>query len=102
MWHISAVFFSFFAASVDGEEAFKHEETYLWYSEDASGKWSTSHQRMQPAFAGTRNIVASPFSSRVVSTLPREHRRVVNGSFEDQFVPGIYLYSDSQTPTLRM
>ena len=59
-------------------------KNYLWYSEDTSGKWSTAHERMQPAFAGTRDTVAIPFGSRVVSTLPREHSRVVNGSFGDE------------------
>jgi hypothetical protein len=81
---------------------FVHKKNYLWYSEDASGTWSTAYERMQPAFAGTRDTVAIPFGSRVVSTLPREHRRVVNGSFGDRFVEGIYLHADSQTPTIRM
>jgi hypothetical protein len=81
---------------------FVHKKNYLWYSEDTSGKWSTSHDRIQPAFAGTRDTVAIPFGSRVVSTLPREHRRVVNGSFGDRFVEGIYLHANSQTPTIRM
>ena len=67
-------------------------KNYLWYSEDTLGTWSTSHERMQPAFAGTRDTVAIPFGSRVVSTRPREHRRVVNGSFGDRFVEGIYLH----------
>jgi hypothetical protein len=58
---------------------FVHKNNYLWYSEDASGTWSTALERMQPAFAGTRDTVAIPFGSRVVSTIPREHRRVVNG-----------------------
>ena len=57
---------------------------------------------MKPAFAGTRRTVAIPFGSRIVSTLPREHRRVVNGSFGDRFVEGIYLHADSTTPTIRM
>ena len=65
-------------------------------------KRSKAHDRMQPAFAGTRDTVAIPFGSCVVSTLPREHRRVVNGSFGDRFVEGIYLHADSQTPTKRM
>jgi hypothetical protein len=81
---------------------FVHKKNYLWYSEDTSGKWSTAHERMKPAFAGTRDTVAIPFGCRVVSTLPREHRRVVNGSFGDRFVEGIYLHADSQTPTIRM
>jgi hypothetical protein len=57
---------------------FVHKKNYLWYSEDTSGKWSTTHERMQPAFVGTRDTVAIPFGIRVVSTLPREHNRVVN------------------------
>ena len=47
---------------------FVHKKNYLWYSEDTSGKWSTAHERMQPAFAGTRDTVAIPFGIRVVST----------------------------------
>ena len=76
----------------------------LWYSKDASGQWSTPHQRMQPTLASalTRKTVAIPFGSRVVSTIPREHSRVVNGSFGDRFVEGIYLHADEQTPTIRM
>jgi hypothetical protein len=81
---------------------FVHKKNFLWYSEDTSGKSSTAHQRMKPAFAGTRDTVAIPFGCRVVSTLPREHRRVVNGSFGDRFVEGIYLHADSHTPTIRM
>jgi hypothetical protein len=82
---------------------FAHKKNYLWYSKDASGAWSTAHARMQPAFAGTHEYtVAIPFGSRVVSTIPREHCRVVNGSFGDRFVEGIYLHADSQTPTIRM
>ena len=76
----------------------------LWYSEDESGQWSTPYQRMQPALASalTRKTVAIPFGSRVTSTIPREHSRVVNGSFGDRFVEGIYLHADEQTPTIRM
>jgi hypothetical protein len=83
---------------------FVHKKNYLWYSEDASGTWvfSTAHERMQPAYASARDTVAISFGSRVVSTIPREHRRVVNGSFGDRFVEGIYLHADSQTPTIRM
>jgi hypothetical protein len=71
---------------------FVHKNNYLWYSEDTSGKWSTEHERVKPAFASTRDTVAiaMPFGCRVVSTLPREHRRVVNGSFGDRFVEGMY------------
>ena len=57
---------------------------------------------MQPAFAGTRATVAIPFGSRIVSTIPHEHRLVVNGSFGDRFVEGIYLHADHATPTIRM
>jgi hypothetical protein len=76
----------------------------LWYSEDESGQWSTPYQRMQPALASalTRKTVAIPFGSHVISTIPREHSRVVNGSFGDRFVEGIYLHADEQTPTIRM
>ena len=76
----------------------------LWYSEQTPGKWSTPHQRMRPALASalTRQNVAIPFGCRVTSTIPREHRRVVNGSFGDRFVEGIYLHADTQTPTIRM
>ena len=81
---------------------FVHKKNYLWYSEDASGTWSTAYECMQPAYASTRDTVAIPFGSRVVSTIPREHRRVVNGSFGDRFVEGIYLHADLQTPTIRM
>ena len=81
---------------------FVHKKNYLWYSEDTSGKWSTAHERMKPALAGTRDTVAIPFGCRVVSALPREHRRVVNGSFGDRFVEGMYLHADSQTPTIRI
>ena len=61
---------------------FVYKKNYLWYSEDTSGKWSTAHERMQPAFDGTRDTVAIPFGSRVVSTLPREHSHVVNEVLE--------------------
>jgi hypothetical protein len=71
-------------------------------SQDTSGKWPTAHERMKPALAGTRDTVAISFCCRVVSALPCEHRRVVNGSFGDRFVEGIYLHADSQTPTIRM
>ena len=57
---------------------------------------------MQPAFAGTRATVAIPFGSRIVSTMPREHRLGVIGSFGDRFVEGIYVHADHATPTIRM
>ena len=81
---------------------FVQKKNYLWYTERQPGVWSTAHQRMRPSFAGTRSTVAIPFGSRIVSKLPREHRRVVNGSYGDRFVEGIYLYADAQTPTIRM
>ena len=81
---------------------FVTKKNFLWYSTDASCPPTTAHQRMQPAFAGTRATVAIPFGSRIVSTIPREHRLVVNGSFGDRFVEGIYLYADHATPTIRM
>ena len=36
------------------------------------------------------------------STIPREHRLVVNGSFGDRFVEGIYLFADENTPCIQM
>jgi len=61
---------------------FVTKKNFLWYSTDASCPPTTAHQRMQPAFAGTR--------------------LVVNESFGDRFVEGIYLYADDATPTIRM
>jgi len=81
---------------------FVTKKNFLWYSTDASCPPTTAHQRMQPAFAGTRATVAIPFGSRIVSTIPRKHRLVVNESFGDRFVEGIYLYADDATPTIRM
>ncbi len=81
---------------------FVTKKNFLWYSTNASCSPTTAHQRMQPAFAGTRASVAIPFGSRIVSTIPREHRLVVNGSFGDRFVEGIYLHADHATPTIRM
>ena len=78
------------------------KKKFLWYSTDASCPPTTAHQRMQPAFAGTRATVAISFGSRIVSTIPREHRLVVKGSFGDRFVKGIYLYADHAIPTIRM
>ena len=40
------------------------------------------------------------FGSRVIAQLPREHRLVKNGSFDDRFVEGTYLYSDSAKPCI--
>ena len=59
---------------------------------------------MSPAFAGTRRTVAIPFGSRIVSTIPREHKLVVNGSFGDRYVEGtmIYLHADPYTPSINM
>ena len=78
------------------------KQHYLWYS--ANGEWllTTAHERMRPAFACTRATVAIPFGSRIVSTKPREHRQVVNGSFGDRFVEGIYLHADHAMPKIRM
>ena len=81
---------------------FVNKKIYLWYSADLKGSLTTAHQRMRPAFAGTRATVAIPFGSRIVSTIPREHRLVVNGSFGDRFIEGIYLHADHATPTIRM
>ena len=81
---------------------FINKKNFLWYSADLKGSLTTAHQRMRPAFAGTRATVAIPFGSRIVSTIPREHRLVVNGSFGDRFVEGIYLHADHATPTIRM
>jgi hypothetical protein len=81
---------------------FINKKNYLWYSADLQGSLTTAHQRMQPAFAGTRDTVAMPFGSRIVSTIPREHRLVVNGSLRDRFAEGIYLHADHATPTIRM
>ena len=81
---------------------FVTKNNYLWHSADSDGLLTTAHQRMQPAFAGTRAAVATPFGSRIVSTIPREHCLGVNGSFGDRFVEGIYLYADHATPTIRM
>ena len=57
---------------------------------------------MLPAFASTRRTVAIPFRSRIVSTIPREHKLVVNGSFGDRYVEGIYLHADHHTPSINM
>ena len=57
---------------------------------------------MSPAFAGTRHTVAIPFGSRIVSTIPREHKLVVNGSFGDRYVEDIYLHADSHTLRIHM
>ncbi len=81
---------------------FINKKKILWYSADSKGSLTTAHQHMRPAFAGTRATVAIPFGSRIVSTIPREHRLVVNGSFGDRFIEGIYLHADHATPTIRM
>jgi len=57
---------------------------------------------MQPAFFGTYKTVDLPFGSRAIAQLPREHRLVKNGSFDDRFVEGTYLCSDSATPCIWM
>ena len=69
---------------------------------NGEGLLTTAHQRVRPAFAGSRATVAIPFGSRIVSTIPREHHLVVNGSFRDRFVEGIYFHADHVTPTVMM
>jgi len=81
---------------------FVTKKNFLWYSTDASCPPTAAHQRMRPAFAGTRATVAIPFGGRIVSTIPREHRLVENGSFNNRFVEGIYLHAHHATPTIRM
>ena len=39
---------------------FINKKNYLWYSANLQGSLTTAHQRMQPAFAGTRATVAIP------------------------------------------
>ena len=80
---------------------FAYKKNYLWHSLDTAGNFTTPHQRMSPAFAGTRHTVAIPFGSRIVSTIPREHKLVVNGSFGDRYVEGtmIYLHADPYGPS---
>jgi len=59
----------------------------------------------QQAFFGTwhlKKLVAVPFGCQVIAQLPRDHRWVKNGSFDDCFVEGTYLYSDSATPCIWM
>ena len=56
---------------------------------------------MLPAFASTRRTVAIPFRSHIVSTIPREHKLVVNGSFGDRYVEGNDLH-DPHTPSINM
>ena len=48
---------------------FVHKKNYLWYSEDTSGKWSTAHERMQPAYAPL--LLATLLSHNI--PLPRVH-----------------------------
>jgi hypothetical protein len=45
--------------------------------------------------------LAIPFGSRIVSTIPCEHRLVVNGSLGDRFVEGIYFHAEYATPAVR-
>lgn len=86
----------------DATKDFVTKKNFLWYSKDTSGKATTANERIQANFAGTRNTVNIPFGSRITSTIPREHRLVVNGSFGDRFVEGIYLYADHNTPCIHM
>ena len=81
---------------------FTIKKNYLWAKRDQHGDLSTANDRMQPAFAGTRQTVAIPFGCRVTGHLPRDHRLVTNGSFGDRFVEGTYLRSDENTPCIRM
>jgi len=67
-----------------------------------NGKLQTPHDRMQPTFFGTYKTLAVPFGSSVIAQLPRKHRLVKNGSFDDRFFEGTYLYSDSATPCIWM
>ena len=78
------------------------QKNALWYSKDTSGKATTANERIQADFAGTRHTVNIPFGSRITSTIPREHRLVVNGSFGDRYVEGVYLYADHNTPCIHM
>jgi hypothetical protein len=52
---------------------FVHKKNYLWYSEDASGTWSTVYERMQPVFAVTRDTVAVVVSRAFFLFFPCNH-----------------------------
>ena len=86
----------------DATKDFVIKKNFLWYTIDASGTATTANDRIQSTFAGTRTTVNIPFGSRITSTIPREHRLVINGSFGDRFVEGIYLYADHATPCIYM
>ena len=86
----------------DATTDFVLKKNFLWYSQEANGKFSTAHQRIQSSFAGTRASVSLPFGCHITSTIPREHRLVVNGSFGDRFIEGIFLHADQATPGIWM
>ena len=48
----------------DATTDFVIKKNFLWYSQEANGKFSTAHQRIQSSFAGTRASVFLPFGSR--------------------------------------
>ena len=86
----------------DATTDFVIKKNFLWYSQEVTCKFCTAHQRIQSAFAGTRASVCLPFGCHITSTIPREHRLVVNGSFGDRFIEGIYLHADQTTPGIWM
>ena len=51
-------------------------------------------------FSSPWNLVFS--GCLVISTLPNEHRKVTNKSFGPRYAEGIYLHSDSATPSVWM
>ncbi len=80
---------------------FRNKRNFFWSSMDAKGKTSTAHEPLSPAFGNFRTV-AFPFGCRVASTLPKDHRKVTNKSFGPRYSEGIYLYSDSATPSVWM
>jgi len=86
----------------DATKDFSIKKVNFWASTDTQGKLQTPHDRMQPAFFCTYKTVAVPFGSRIIAQLPREHRLVKNGSFDDDFLEGTYLSSVSATPCIWM
>ena len=86
----------------DVTKDFSRNKVYLWASPDTRGKLQAPHDGMQPMLFGTYKAIAVPFGSRVIAQLPREHRLVKNGSCDDHFVEGTYLYSDCATPCIWM
>ena len=81
---------------------FRHKRNFLCPSKGTKGQTSTAHERLLPAFAGTFRTVAVHFGCRVTSTLPKEHLKVTNKSFGPRYAEGIYLHSDSATPSVWM